>query len=90
MCQLPEGYEEIQKPQTAHGPAHPARSYHRSQALQAYLLRGVEQEEIVAPIAKAERRQKRQDVYPRQEGQHNAYFQTQDDVEDNCQSRGHT
>lgn len=90
MGYLPEGYEQIQNAYAAHGTAHPARRDHRAQALQAHLLRSVEQEKVVAPIAQPERRQIRQDVYPRQEGQHDADFQAKDNIEDDRYSGRHT
>jgi hypothetical protein len=89
MGYLPEGYDQIQNAYAADSAAHPARRYHWTQALQAHLLRSVEQEKVVAPIAQPKRRQKRQDVNPRQEGQHEADFQAQDNVEDDSQSCRH-
>ena len=90
MRYLPEGYEKIEHAYAADSAAHPARSDKRLQALQAGLLRRVEQEIVVAPVAQPERRQERQNMNPRQEGQHDADFQAQDNVEDNRQSCRHT
>jgi hypothetical protein len=89
MGYLPEGYHQIQDSQAAHCASDPTRRNHRPQALQAHLLRSVKQEKIVAPIAQPERWQERQDVNPRQERQHNADLQAQDNVEDDRYSRRH-
>jgi hypothetical protein len=75
MSYLPEGYDQIQDAEAAYRAAHPPGSNHGPQALQAHLLRCVKQEKIVAPISQPERRQKGQDVNPRQERQHNADLQ---------------
>lgn len=89
MRYFPEGNHQIENADAAHSAAHPARGYDRAQSLQAGLLRGVEQEIVIAPIAQTERRQERQNMNPRQEGQHDADFQAQDNVENDRQSCRH-
>lgn len=89
MRYLPAGYHQIQNPYAAHSAAHPSRCDDRAQALQAGLLRSVEQEIVVAPIAQSQRRQERHDMNPRQKGQHDADLNAQDNIEDDSQSGRH-
>jgi hypothetical protein len=48
------------------------------QAHQPCLARGIEQQVVVAPIAQAE------GMNPRQKGEHDAHFETQDDEKDDA------
>lgn len=77
MGHLPEGYAQVEHAESGHGPAHPARRDRHLQALRARLVSGVNQKEIIPPIAQAEGVRP-----PRQERQHQADFEAQDDVED--------
>jgi hypothetical protein len=78
MRKLPESYPEVEQADPRHCAAHPARRDSMLQALQTRLLCRVKKEVVVAPIAQSER------VNPRQQCEHNADFEAQDDVEDNC------
>lgn len=77
MGHLPEGYAEVEHAESGHGPTDPAGVDRHLQALRAGLVRRVNQKEIIAPIAQAERVRP-----PRQERQHEADFEAQDNVED--------
>ena len=79
MRDLPEGDPQIKQPQPRHRAAHPAGCDRLLQALQSGLLRRVEQKIVVAPIAQPEGMQ------PRQQREHNANFEAQDNVEDDCE-----
>ena len=81
MRNLPEGYQEIEHAKTCDRAAHPAGRDCVLQAAQAGLVGGIDKEKIVRPVAQPER------VKPWQEGEHNAHFQTQDDVEQYRQLR---
>ena len=78
MHDLPEGDPQVEQAQTRHRAAHPAGRDGVLYALQSGLLRRVEEKVVVAPIAQSER------VNPRQQREHNADFEAQDDVEDDC------
>jgi len=76
VSDLPEGQTEVDEAESGHCAARPAGSDGLLQNVKPRLLRHVDEKEVVAPIAQAER------VHPRQERQHDARFQAQDDVKD--------
>lgn len=84
MRDFPEGYAEVEQSQARHSAAHPAGRDCVLQALQACLLRRVEQKEIVTPIRQAKRRN------PGQQGEHYADFEAQDNVKDNAELGCHS
>lgn len=81
MGDLPEGDPQIEQSEPRHSAAHPARRDGMLQALQSGLLRRIKQKIVVAPIAQPEGMQ------PRQQCEHNADFEAQDNVEDDCELR---
>lgn len=87
MRYLPEGDHKVEHPDAAHSAAHPTRGDHGSQTLQSGLLCGIEQEIVVAPVAQP--KVIRQQMKPRQESQHKADFQAQDNIKDDSQSGRH-
>jgi len=76
VCDLPEGQSEIDEAEAGDCAAHPTGSDRLLQTLQPRLLRGVDEEEVIAPIAQPER------MHPGQKRQHDARFEAQNDVKD--------
>ena len=85
MGHLPEGYAQIEQPEPCDSAAHPTGRDRPLHAEEARLVRRIDQEVVVAPVAQPERGQEREDVNPRQEREHEPYFEAQDNVEDNAQ-----
>ena len=77
---LPERDAEIQKANTTHRTAHPARSDHRLQTLNASLVRSIQQKVIVAPIADSPHAVRP----PRRHGEKDANLEAQDDIKNNA------
>ena len=84
MRYLPDGYAEVQEPEPGDRAAHPAGRDRVLQTLYPGSLRRVEQEKVVAPIREAKRR------IPRQQREHDAHFEAQDNVEDYAELGCHT
>lgn len=78
MEYLPESDPNIQETHTSHCPTHPPRSNYSLQSMHAGLPRRVQEKIVVAPVAQAERALRN----PRQEREHNADFQAENDIED--------
>jgi hypothetical protein len=74
---FPRAHQDIQNAQTRHCAAHPTR---RDKSLQSVpgFVRREQQKVVVAPVAQTEPSM----GYPRQYGKHDAYFETENYVED--------
>ena len=80
MENFPKRYSDIQQPNAGYGAAHPSGSNDSFQRVHSCFARGVEQKIVIAPIAQTKRSLR----HPRQKREHDAYFQAQDDVENDA------
>ena len=78
MKYFPEGDPYVQQTNASHCATHPAGGNDTLQSVNAGFARCIEQKIIVAPIAQPERTLRN----PRQECEHNADFQAENDIED--------
>ena len=79
MRDLPESDTEIEQPEPRHSAAHPAGSDGSLKTHESGLVRRVDEEIVIRPVAQPER------MNPRQEREHDAHFKAQDDVKNNAQ-----
>ena len=78
MKYFPEGDPDVQETNAGHSATHPSGSNYSLQRIPFGFARGVHQKIVVAPVAQPESALRN----PRQEGEHNADFQAEDDIED--------
>lgn len=84
MRHLPEGHYEIEHAQTRHSSAHPPGSEDVAYGGHVGLLRRIDEEEVVAPVAYHFER-----THPRQQRKYRAHLKTESDVEDDCKPCRH-
>ena len=77
MEYFPKGDPDIQEPDAGNRSAHPARGNYGLQCMHAGFARGVQEKVVVAPVAQSKRALRN----PRQERQHNANLQAEDNIE---------
>lgn len=82
---LPKRNPEVQQAETGDGAAHPARRNHGLQRRHPGLARRIKKKVVVSPVAEAERTLRN----PRQKGQEDANFQTEEDIENDTELCGH-
>ena len=80
MENLPEGDPDIQDTDASHCTANPAGSNYSLQRMHAGFARGVQEKIIIAPVAQAKRALRN----PRQQHEHQADFQAENDIEDDA------
>ena len=80
MKYFPEGDPDVQKTNPSHGATHPAGGNDSLQRMNAGFARGVQQKIVIAPVAQSERTLRN----PRQECEHNADFQAEDNIENDA------
>lgn len=77
MKYFPEGDPDVQETNASHCPTYPSGGNYSLQYVAGF-ARSVQQKIVVAPVAQP----KRPLGNPWQEGEHNADFQAEDDIED--------
>lgn len=78
MKYFPEGDPDVQETNPGHCSTYPSGGNYSLQRIHAGFARGVEQKIVIAPVAHNPESALRN---PRQEREHNAYFQAEDDIE---------
>ena len=78
MEYFPEGDPDVQETNASNCPTHPSGRHYSLQCVHAGFARGVHQKIVIAPIAHNPESALRN---PRQEREHNADLQAEDDIE---------
>lgn len=82
---LPECHPQVQQAQTSYRTSNPSGSHHALQTIESGFTSRVQQKVVVAPVTQAEKPLRN----PRQQGEHYANFQAQNDVENDAEFGRH-